>query len=141
MQALSMSEQARPVSHLDRLQVFLTEAGLPFAAESEMISAELRTGTSLYLRVAEGSVYLYLPLLDDEKASDDERAEGAALLAERVPIPIEFAGMAAYEAAEGQATGLLIEALMPRRFSPELVADCMDLAWETLERVDRLAGG
>ena len=59
-----MSEQARPVSHLDRLQVFLTEAGLPFAAESEMISAELRTGTSLYLRVAEGSVYLYLPLLD-----------------------------------------------------------------------------
>ena len=49
--------------------------------------------------------------------------------------------MAAYEAAEGQATGLLIEALMPRRFSPELVADCMDLAWETLERVDRLAGG
>jgi hypothetical protein len=136
-----MSTQARQISHLDRVRTFLTEAGLPHAADAENISVELRPGTSLYLRIAPGAVYLYLPLLDDEKASETERAEGAALLAERVPTPIEFAGMAAYEAAEGQATGLLIEALMPRRFSPELFADCMDLAWETLGRVDRLAGG
>lgn len=136
-----MSGKPATISHLDRVKTFLGEAGLPYAADGESLSVELRPGTSLYLRITGGAVYLYLPLLDDEKASEDERAEGAALLADRFPLPIEFAGMAAYEANEGQATGLLVEAIMPRRFSPELFADCMDLAWETLGQVDRLAGG
>lgn len=136
-----MESATAQVSHLDRVKGFLEAAGLPYAAQNESLSVELREGTGIYLQVEETAVYLYLPLLDDEKASEEERAEGAALLAERVPLPIEYAGMAAYEAANGQATGLIIEALMPRRFSSELLADCMDLAWETLERVDRLAGG
>jgi hypothetical protein len=119
-----------------------------FLEEAEMIVADGPTpevllvdyyGNTVYLISGLGAIYLFLPLFDDADETPEGREEARRYLDEHLPIPPEFEGMARYQDRPLGRTGLMLELLMPRRFSAPLVADAMDLAAETIERLAALS--
>lgn len=121
---------------LTDLRAFLDEAELVTAAgpDGETLAVDYY-GNTLYLSVRLGAIYLFLPLFDDAEAEQAERDAARAYLQARMPLPLEFDGMARYQDRPFGRTGLMMELLMPRRFSPALLADAMELAAETIERL------
>lgn len=121
---------------LGDLQAFLNEAELVTAngPDSETLAVDYY-GNTVYLSVRLGAIYLFLPLFDDGEAEQSERDAARAYLEARMPLPIEFDGMARYQDRPYGRTGLMLELLMPRRFSPALLADAMELAAETIGRL------
>lgn len=126
----------------DELRAFLNEADLVTVdgPDRETLAVDYY-GNTIYLSVRLGSIYLFLPLFDDAEAEQSERDAARAYLENRLPLPIEFDGMARYQDRPYRRTGLIMELLMPRRFSPALLADAMDLAAETIERLAAAHGG
>lgn len=118
------------------LRAFLNEADLVTVdgPDAESLAVDYY-GNTVFLSVRLGAIYLFLPLFDDAEAEQAERDAARAYLEARMPLPIEFDGMARYQDRPYGRTGLMIELLMPRRFSPALLADAMELAAETIERL------
>ena len=105
----------------------------PVSPETAVLDIE---GTPVEVHDADedAALLVFLPLLE-AALPEVEQSEGCRLLATRFPIPAEFDGLASYDDVEFGRGGLLAVLPMPRRFSPDLFADALELVAETIARI------
>ena len=120
---------------------FLEAGALPHVPTVEDLTAQVSYfGNPLLFTVELGRIYLFLPLFSDADGTHEERRAAAAYLTANLPLPAEFEGLADYGDEPYGQTGLGVELPMPRRFSPRLMSDALDLAAEVIEGLTGLQG-